>query len=238
MIRTAVRILLFACILTGTISVSAQNRQGNIVEYFGKEKVEAVHEGAVTHIFKEGLILKIRSFGLNSSSTPKNPVYSRFLLEDAIEIKAGDAFIEDESGNPVKWEHIDVGETNEFSDNALRSGYLYLEFRADKEENVIFEASGHTMVLINGLPHEGDHYDYGWSLIPVRLKKGLNTFVLQGGRFPRMRARLLVPEKSIAFTIRDMTMPDILKEEQANYLAAIRVMNVNNNWFKGGSITC
>jgi len=131
-----------------------------------------------------------------------------------------------------------VGEKNEFSDRALRSGYLYLEFQSDKEENVIFEASGHTMVLINGFPHEGDHYDFGWSLIPIRLKKGRNTFVLQGGRFPRMRARLLTPENSIAFTKRDVTTPDILKEEKANYLAAIRVMNVNKNWFKGGSITC
>jgi pimeloyl-ACP methyl ester carboxylesterase len=238
MIKSMAKTLLYVFILAGAISVSAQNRQGNLVEYFGKEKVEEISEGTVKHIFKEGLILKIRSFGFNSSSTPKNPVYSKFLLEDPKEIKAGDPFIEDASGNPVKWEIIEVGEKNEFTDRALRSGYLYLEFHSVKEENVIFEASGHTMVLINGFPHEGDHYDFGWSLIPVRLKKGRNTFILQGGRFPRMRARLLTPENSIAFTKRDMTTPDILKEEKANYLAATRVMNVNTSWFKGGSITC
>ena len=238
MIKYVARVLLYVFIIAGAISVSAQSRQGNLVEYFGKEKVEEISEGSVKHIFKEGLILKIRSFGFNSSSTPKNPVFSKFLLEDPKEIKAGDSFTEDASGNPVKWEKIEVGEKNEFSDNALRAGYLYLEFHSDKQENVIFEASGHTMVLINGFPHEGDHYDFGWSLIPIRLKKGRNTFVLQGGRFPRMRARLLTPENHIAFTKRDMTTPDILKEEKANYLAAIRVMNVNKKWFKGGSITC
>ena len=238
MIKYVTRILLYVFIIAGAISVSAQSRQGNLVEYFGKEKVEEINEGAVKHVFKEGLILKIRSFGFNSSSTPKNPVYSKFLLEEPKEIKAGDPFIEDDSGNMLKWEKIEVGEKNEFSDRALRSGYLYLEFNSKKEENVIFEASGHTMILINGFPHEGDHYDFGYSLIPIRLKKGRNTFVLQGGRFPRMRARLLTPENSIAFTKRDMTTPDILKEEKANYLAAIRVMNVNKNWFKGGSITC
>jgi pimeloyl-ACP methyl ester carboxylesterase len=236
--KSVAKVLLYVFILAGAISVSGQNRQGNLVEYFGKEKVEEINEGIVRHIFKEGLIMKIRSFGFDSNSTPKNPVYSKFLLDDPNEIKAGDSFIEDELGNPVIWEKIEVGENNEFSDNALRSGYLYLEFHSAKEENVIFEASGHTMVLINGFPHEGDHYDYGWSLIPIRLKKGRNTFVLQGGRFSRMRARLLTPENSIGFTKRDMTTPDILKEEQANYLAAIRVMNVNNSWFKGGSITC
>jgi hypothetical protein len=84
--------LLYVFILAGAISVSAQNRQGNLVEYFGKEKVEEISEGTVKHIFKEGLILKIRSFGFNSSSTPKNPVYSKFLLEDPKEIKAGDPY--------------------------------------------------------------------------------------------------------------------------------------------------
>lgn len=230
--------ILITTLIISTFISKAQDRQGNIVEYFGKEKVEEIHEGAVKHIFKEGLILKIRSFGFNSSSTPKNPVFSKFLLEDPKDNKAGNVFINDVSGNPLKWDKIDVSEKNEFNDNALRSGYLYLEYISSKEENVIFEASGHTMVLINGFPHEGDHYDFGWSLIPLRLKKGKNTFVLEGGRFPRMRARLLDPDHTIAFTTRDLTMPDILKEETQNYHGAIRVMNVNKNWFKGGSITC
>ena len=84
------KILFYVFILACAISVSAQNRQGNIVEYFGKEKVEEINEGTVKHIFKEGLALKIRSFGSNSGSTPRNPVYSKFLLEDTKEIRAGD----------------------------------------------------------------------------------------------------------------------------------------------------
>ena len=40
----------------------AQEKTGNIVEYFGKEKVEDIHEGTVRHIFKEGLILRIQTF--------------------------------------------------------------------------------------------------------------------------------------------------------------------------------
>ena len=148
MIKYVTRILLYVFIIAGAISVSAQSRQGNLVEYFGKEKVEEINEGAVKHVFKEGLILKIRSFGFNSSSTPKNPVYSKFLLEEPKEIKAGDPFIEDDSGNMLKWEKIEVGEKNEFSDRALRSGYLYLEFNSKKEENVIFEASKLSAVAI------------------------------------------------------------------------------------------
>lgn len=230
-----IKILLIFLVSANSI---AQDRQGNIVEYFGKEKVEEIGEGSVLHLFKEGLILRIRSFGFNSSSTPKNVVYSRLLLEDPLPITEGMPFAKDQQGNDIVWESITVGSTNEFQDDALRSGFLYLEYESETEQNVLFEASGHTMVLINGFPHEGDHYDYGWSLIPLKLKKGLNTFVLQGGRFPRMRTRILQPDNSIAFTKRDMTTPDILKEENDALWAAVRVMNANSSWYEGGSIVC
>lgn len=233
-----VKFLLFSFLFIIPLSGFAQNKQGNIVEYFGKEKVEEIHEGKAIHIFREGLLLKMRSFAFKSGSTPKNPVFAKFLLENPGEIKEGQTFVIDQTGDPSEWEKITSGEKNEFQNRGLRSGYLYLEYNADKAINVLFEASGHTMVLINGLPHEGDHYDYGWNLIPIQLKKGKNVFVLEGGRFPKMRARLLEPEKSISFTKRDLTLPDILKEESENLLGAIRVMNINHRWFKGGSITC
>src|SRR5690554_8167120 len=38
-------------------SVSAQ-RQGNVVEYFGKEKYEETKEGSIIHVFEEGLVLE------------------------------------------------------------------------------------------------------------------------------------------------------------------------------------
>jgi hypothetical protein len=227
--------LLFLMVSNLTV---AQDKQGNIVEYFGKEKVEDINEGSVLHVFKEGLILKIPSMGFNSNSTPKKPVYGRFLLENIDQINDGSEFIKNNNGEPIRWEKIEVSENNEFTDRSLRSGYLYLEYYVDKEMNIIFEASGHTMALINGFPHEGDHYDFGWSLIPLRLKKGKNTFVLEGGRFSRMRARILDPDNTIAFTKRDTTTPDVLKEENVNLLGAIRVMNVDRSWFRGGSISC
>ncbi|MCK5280879.1 MAG: prolyl oligopeptidase family serine peptidase, partial [Cyclobacteriaceae bacterium] len=233
-----IKFLLFSFLFIFSLSGFTQDKQGNIVEYFGKEKVEEIHEGKAIHIFREGLLLKMRSFAFNSGSMPKKPVFSKFLLENPGEIHEGQAFVNDMTGEPSTWEKITSGEKNEFQNNGLRSGYLYLEYNATKASTVLFEASGHTMALINGFPHEGDHYDYGWNLIPIQLKKGKNVFVLEGGRFPKMRARLLEPEKPISFTKRDLTLPDILKEENEDLLGAIRVMNIHHSWFKGGSITC
>ncbi len=85
---------------------------------------------------------------------------------------------------------------------------------------------------------KGDHYDYGWQLIPVRLQKGINKFLLTGGRFPTMRARLLSANEPVQFTVRDMTLPDLLPEETGQLWGAIRVMNLNESWLRGGSIIC
>jgi pimeloyl-ACP methyl ester carboxylesterase len=141
------------------------------------------------------------------------------------------------NGDPMVWRKIEVDTTNTFNDRSLRSSYVYLSFDSPQEKVVIFEASGHSVALINGFPHEGDHYDFGWSLIPIKLKKGKNTFVLKIGRFPRIRARLIEASAPLIFTSRDMTTPDLRKEDSDQYLGGIRVVNASEEWFKDGTIS-
>jgi pimeloyl-ACP methyl ester carboxylesterase len=211
-------------------------KQGNIVQYFGKEKIEEIKEGEVIHLFKQGLALKIPRFGFSNEAIPYDPVVAKVLENETWTILPSDEEVL--SGKTYQWEKISVGEKNDFNDPGLRSGYLYLEYDSPKAKTVLFEASGHTMVVINGLPHEGDHYDYGWQLIPVKIKKGINKFLLTGGRFPTMRARLLAANEPVQFTVRDMTLPDLLPEEAGQLWGAVRVINLNKSWFKGGSIIC
>ncbi|WP_223551347.1 alpha/beta hydrolase [Aestuariivivens sp. NBU2969] len=212
--------------------LTAQQKTGNIVEYFGKEKVNTIEEGELLHVFKKALALKVQSFEFNSSSFPKDPVYSKFLMEPYYRPKKDDVFDIDFLGNTMTWETIVVDSTNTFNNENLRSSYVYLNYESTSERIVLFEASGHSLVLINGLPHEGDHYDFGWNLIPLKLKKGTNTFVLKVGRFPRLRARLIEPQQGVQFTIRDVTLPDLLVEEDKEYLGAIRVINATDYWVK------
>ncbi len=228
-------LLCLTCIISA-VSLKGQNKTGNIVEYFGKEKVEEVSEGQVLHVFKNGLILSQDRFYLNSNTTPKEPVFARYLGSRDYGIAEGSAGNTNNEGEPIKWESIQVDSTNEFTDRRLRSGYLYLNYVSDTEQTVLLDASGHTKILVNGLPHEGDHYDFGWSLLPIALKKGKNEFLLDGGRFPRMRARLLIPESQILLTTRDLTTPDILREEDADLTGGIRVINTSSSDFTGGKI--
>ncbi|HLT52152.1 MAG TPA: prolyl oligopeptidase family serine peptidase, partial [Arenibacter sp.] len=210
-----------------------QQRTGNIVEYFGKEKVESIHEGKVVHVFNKGLALTLPSLGFDSSTFPLDPVFDKFLMEPTVEVSKGEIFDIDYLGREMKWNPIEVDSTNSFSGRELRSGYVYLSYRSGTEKIVLFEASGHSLVAINGLPYEGDHYDFGWNIIPLKLKKGNNIFVLKVGRFPRVRARLLEPKATVQFTTRDTTVPDLLIEEETmEYKAAIRVVNSSERWIR------
>jgi esterase/lipase len=225
--NAVITILLFL----STIAFS-QQKTGNIVEYFGKEKVNEVKEGTVIHIFKKGLMLKIQNFEFNSSSFPKDPVFNKFLMNSELRVTAGDVFGINSYGEELIWNEIKADDTNSLSDPSLRSSYVYLEYKSTASKTVLFEASGHSLLTINGLPHEGDHYDFGWNLIPVTLKKGTNIFVLKVGRFPKIRARIIKATTPIQFTPRDLTLPDLLVEEQKNYKGAIRIINTTNNWLR------
>src|SRR5690606_5885274 len=225
-------LLMFPFLMVG------QQRTGNIVEYFGKEKVESIHEGKVVHVFNKGLALTLPSLGFDSSTFPLDPVFDKFLMEPAMEVSKGGVFDIDYLGREMRWNPIEVDSTNSFSGRELRSGYVYLSYRSGTEKIVLFEASGHSLVAINGLPYEGDHYDFGWNIIPLKLNKGNNVFVLKVGRFPRIRARLLEPKSPVQFTTRDITVPDLLIEEETMpYMAAIRVVNSTGNWIKKYAIS-
>lgn len=223
--------LIFVLVLLFGNASNAQ-KTGNIVEYFGKEKINDVSEGQVHHVFKTGLALQMQNIGFDSSSFPNDPVFNRFLTDNTYKAAKDATFDIDYLGNPMQWQPISIDSTSSFSGSNLRSAYVYLSYTSSSEQVVLFEASGHSVALVNGFPHEGDHYDFGYSLIPIKLKKGVNSFVLKVGRFPRIRARLIAPSSGVQFTTRDLTMPDIQHEENMAYKGAIRVVNATENWIK------
>ncbi len=217
-----------------------QQRTGNIVEYFGKEKAAEISEGELLHVFREGKVLgRPRSFGgSGGTSTPVDDVFAKFLFGHPTGVDADRAIDVDYRGRPIEWEAITAGDTSTFEGRQLRSGVLYLTYESDSEQTVLLDASGPTRLLIDGLPHEGDHYDFGYFLIPLQLKAGKHEFVMQGGRFGRMRARLIKPSATVRFTTRDMTLPDIRLEDREELLGAIRVINAESTDLVSAKIRC
>lgn len=222
------------------ILINAYSQQtGNIVEIFGKEKVESVAEGKVIHHFSEGLALKKAMrprlidgtgdilFWEISSGVFERPKESQSLKND---------YAKPSAEKPV-WQKVVADSAGTFQVD-LQRGYLYTELESKEEAIVLLEATGHTRVYINGMPHEGDHYDYGYTLIPFKLKKGLNQFVYTYGRFPRIRSRIVLPRQPIMFSPRDLTLPSVLTDENETRWAAVRVINTTAKALDNYSITC
>ena len=132
-----------------------------------------------------------------------------------------------------KWAETEVDTTGTFRNPFLRSAYLYTAYDASKEEIVLLETSGGTRVYVNGFPREGDHYDFGYTLLPIKLRKGLNEIIHTPGRFGYVSAKLVKPDKPVMFTKRDLTVPDIIIGEDDAKWAAIRVINATGKALKG-----
>ncbi|MFI3295260.1 MAG: alpha/beta hydrolase, partial [Rikenellaceae bacterium] len=222
-------------------SVSAQQKQktGDVVAYFGQERVEKVDEGIVAYNFADGYFLpKTAMSGYifqmgdalaweTFTSNFKNP-YSGNL----------EAVNYGEKDDDVQWTPIKSDETGRFRDRKLRNAYLYSEYTAEKSEIMLLQATGGTRTIVNGMPHEGDHYDFGYTLIPFKTNKGVNQFIFTPGRFGYVEAKVIKPSQPVMFTKRDMTLADIIIGEDDQKWSAIRVVNASEKGVKDLSIRC
>lgn len=228
----------------------------NIVTIFGQEKIEKTDEGEVFHRFDKGYILPggtnpgtlfngqdmiawLYASGKFVSPKPGQAInYSYPNMESQVE----DAYLKwlarskgekDMEMLPQwTWTAMDADENGLFKRPELRSAFLYTAYDSPKDQIALLETTGGTRTYVNGFPHEGDHYDFGYTLTPIRLKKGLNEFVYTPGRFGRVASKLVKPDKAVMFTKRDMTVPDIILGEDDAKWAAIRVVNATEKALK------
>lgn len=238
---TSKNLLILLCVVILVLcdpTILTAQRTGNIVEIFGKEKVEHTDEGEVVHHFRQGLLLKDAMIpGMLTGG--QDIVFWQIANGSFIRPVAAQALGSNYTGRsePLLWEPIEADSTNVFRGELSRA-CLFTEFEADTETIALLDATGHTRVYINGMPHEGDHYDYGWTLIPFRLQKGLNQFVYTYGRFPRVSSKIVIPQKEVQFSRRDMTLPSIIRGESGVKWGSVRVVNASENHLSGLSIVC
>lgn len=227
-----------ASLYLGLSPLAAQQTKGNIVEYFGKERVERVDEGMILHTFRQGYFLPVTA-----------PSGYLFTTSDGLGWEIATGKFKAPSGNDltatnygrtreaVQWTPIEADSTGKFANRALRRAYVFTEYKADKPQIALLESSGNTRTFINGMPHEGDHYDFAYTLIPFRMQKGMNEFIFTPGRFGRVEAKLIIPTKPVMLTKRDMTLPDIINGEGEKW-AAIRIVNAQEKALTGLKIQC
>lgn len=111
------------------------------------------------------------------------------------------------------WKTLKADSLHRFRSRATGNGYLYLTYTAKKEQTALLNITGNDMVYVNGAPHGGDIYRYGWMDIPITLKKGKNEFYVRIGRFGSyggIVAKLDFPEKPVYLNTADLTMPHVV----------------------------
>lgn len=218
--------LIISLVVLCTNLIAQTKVTGNVVEYFGKEKIVTTAEGSVLHHFTNGYYLPVES-RIGTLFNGQDPVAWQYAVGKFV--------------NPNKqkgdWQPIKTDSVGVFSQKEMKSAFLYTEYNSPKEQIVLLETTGGTRTYINGFPHEGDHYDFGYTLIPFKLRKGINEFVYTKGRFGRIKSKIVVPVKSILFTKRDLTLPDVINGEKDEKWASVRVINATEKGLKNLVIT-
>lgn len=222
----------------------------NIVTIFGQEKIEKTDEGQVFHTFRDGLLLPGNA-NQGTLFNGQDMVAWLYATGQFTTPQAGDSltwaypnaqppFAPPGGRMPRftplpqwKWTAIQADSLGRFQSPFMRSAYLYMAYDSPVKQTVLLETTGGTRVYVNGYPHEGDHYDFGYTLIPITLEKGRNEIIHTPGRFGRISAKLVKTDKPVMFTQRDMTVPDLIFGEKENKWAAIRVINTTEKIIKG-----
>ena len=136
-----------------------------------------------------------------------------------------------------KWQSVSAGEDGAFSGKALTNGYLYVTYNSPKAQTAILNITGHQMVYVNGVPHAGDMYRYGWMFTPVQLKQGVNEFyirTMRGWGRQGLRAKLTFPKQAVYISVADSTLPFIVKgKDNSGLWAAVVVINTTDKALKG-----
>ena len=149
----------------------------------------------------------------------------------------GALLVKTEKGEEVRWKKIVVDGKGWFQDARLRGGYLYATVTSEEDRVMLLEAAGHSMVYANGHPRGGDVYAYGWSSVPVLLRKGENPFLFRVAR-GKVRAKLVPPRAPVQFSARDTTLPDLLLRDNTEIWGAVQVVNATKEALHRRRIRC
>ncbi len=131
-------------------------------------------------------------------------------------------------GSVKTWKSAAAGEDGSLEHAALSDGYAYASVEADEEGIMLLEASGHSMVYVNGQPRVGDPYRTGKVRLPIMLEKGLNDLLFPCRR-GRIRAELVPPTSEVMIDARDATLPDLVIGEREEHPAGVVVINATRN---------
>lgn len=154
----------------------------------------------------------------------RDAIVAKLVRGETLNPQEGDK-VQTPSGREATWQKVTAGADGTFQGQALQgSGYVFATVESSVAQTRLLEASGHTLVYVNGVPRTGDPYGYGYLKLPVKLNAGRNTFLFSVGR-GSLRARLTEPVAPIQIETGDPTLPDVIPGDKGKLFGAVVVLN-------------
>ncbi len=135
-------------------------------------------------------------------------------------------------GDAQTWGRAQADEDGWFKDDRLRGGYACLAVPSDTKRIVLLEASGHSLVYVNGVLRAGDPYRTGFVRLPIPLIRGQNHLLFACSR-GQLRVQLSPAEKPVSLDTADATLPDARVGERIAAPGAVVVINATGQWQHG-----
>jgi dienelactone hydrolase len=132
--------------------------------------------------------------------------------------------------NPPTWQPVKVNKDGIFQAQGV--GYIFCSVDVPEAGVMLLEASGDSIAFVNGQPHMGDSYSYGYLRIPVALNKGANSLLFSPGR-GRLKVRLLPIRAEAMIDVADPTLPDFLPTDHEPLWASVVVQNTTDKELHG-----
>jgi len=125
---------------------------------------------------------------------------------------------------------------SKLSTRSIVGGYAAASYTSPADEVMLLEARGHAMVYINGLPHAGNPYALGGWRLPIRLKKGVNTFVFHVAQ-RELSAWLTKPSSEVWLSSDFSKFPTVVRgTDTSEQWAAMKLYNARKKPLVDASI--
>lgn len=168
-----------------------------------------------------------RGFGSRGRlSLPKDPLEAAWL-NGALELPVENQAESPSAPGLPPWKKIEADENGSFVGREIAAGWLVSYVEVPEDGVWLLSAQGNGSVRINGAPRVGDIYSHGMTELPVFLKAGKNTLIFNGAR-GRITARLRQASKPLALSLRDTTLPHVIRGEREPLWGALLVVNATN----------
>jgi len=141
------------------------------------------------------------------------------------------------TGDEREWRAYEANDEGWFQGPPFRGGWASALIDVPTTGAWRLDARGHSLVLVDGEPHMGDHYTLGLTRTPLFLAAGTHELLFRCGR-GRLRATLERAQAPVYIESKDRTLPDVLRGEHegGELLAGIIVCNAGAKSIRQGRI--